>query len=173
MIWNLDFCTQIIYEKRNCVNLFKSALSACLTITLLFIGIAGINAQEPLNKNERTFLVDDINNKRLLDIRQNILQSNTIANLSDEQKAQIDILEDDLQKNLSSLNNQLLSLQKDLKKLEAEDAVKMKSINRNIDEQAKLIAKQMKLKAEQKQKIRKLLTAEQRVEFDKNILNKN
>ena len=128
----------------------------CLTFILLFTKIFVINSQELLNINEsrRPFLVDDINNKRINDIRQNILFSKAFAELNEDQKSQINKIEEEFQKKLNPLTIQLLSLQEKLEILENQDVVNMKLINRNINAQAKLIAKQMKLHAEYKQKIR-------------------
>jgi len=140
----------------------------CTSIALFFAIAITTNAQEPLSKQEyrRPVLSDDVNGERILNIRQNIKQPDRLAGLSDEQREQIKKLQVEMQKGLNQLNNQLREKQARLQTLETQDVVDMKTINQNIDEQAKLLKEQMKLKAEYKQKIRAVLNDEQRVRFD-------
>jgi len=141
----------------------------CISIVLFFATAITAVAQELLNQpeNRRPVLVDDVNAERILNIRNNARQPNTLEGLSDEQREQIKKLQEEMQKKgLNQLNNQLREKRVHLKALETQDVVNMKAINKNIDEQAKLIAKQMKLKAEYKQKIRAVLNNEQRTRFD-------
>ena len=140
----------------------------CINIALFLAMAITVNAQEPLNKPEyrRPVLSDDINGERILNLRQNSKQPDKLAGLSDEQREQIKKLQTEMQKGLNQLNNQLREKQARLQTMETQDIVDMKAVNQNIDEQAKLLAEQMKLKAEYKQKIRALLDNEQRVRFD-------
>ena len=140
----------------------------CISIALFFAAIITVSAQETLNQreNRRPVLVDDIRGGRMLNIRQHISSLDNL-DLSNEQREQITKLQAEMQKGLDQLNNRLSEKQAHLKTLETQPAVKMKAINKNIDEQAKLLAKQMKLKAEYKQKIRATLDKEQRELFDR------
>jgi Spy/CpxP family protein refolding chaperone len=141
----------------------------CISIALFFAAAITANAQEPLNQqreNRRPVLVDDIRGERILNTRQNIWQLDSLVRLSTEQRGQIMKLQAERQKGLDQLNGQLREKQTQLQTLETQPVANMKAINKNIDEQAKLLAKQMKLKAEYKQKIRKTLNEEQRGRFD-------
>jgi Spy/CpxP family protein refolding chaperone len=139
----------------------------CISIALFFAAAITVNAQEQLNQrgNRRPVLVDDIRGERLINIRQNSSSLDNLG-LSNEQHEQITKLQAEMQKGLDQLNNQLSEKQAHLQTLETQNAVNMKAVNKNIDEQAKLMAKQMKLKAEYKQKIRAALDKEQRGRFD-------
>ena len=141
----------------------------CVYIALFFAAIMTANAQEPLTQreNRRPVLVDDINRERILNIRQNNWQLDSLPGLSNQQRMQIMTLQAEMQKGLNQLNNQLSEKRARLQTLETQPAVNMRAINRNIDEQAKLLAKQMKLKAGYKQKVRAALNEEQRGRFDK------
>jgi septal ring factor EnvC (AmiA/AmiB activator) len=138
----------------------------CINVALLLAATITINAQEPLQReNRRTVLQDDINGERILNLRQNTFQLDTLAGLSNEQREQIRQLQAEMQNGLNRLNNQLREKQIRLQTLEKQNVVNMKAINKNIDEQAKLLAEQMKMKANYKQKIRALLDEEQRGRF--------
>ena len=136
-----------------------------MIIPLLFFAAAPIttHAQKSLpRENRRPVLVDDLNRVPIFNIRQNL----QFAGLNDEQRAQIEKYQMEMQKGITQLDNQLHEKQVHLQTLETQGVVNMKAINKNIDEQAKLLAKQMKLKAEYKQKIRAILNDEQRGRFD-------
>jgi len=140
-----------------------------ISIALFFAAMITANAQEPLlqqRENRRPVLIDDVNAERILNVRQQIQQPYMIEGLSAEQRKQIKALQVELQKKMTQLNSQLREKQTLLQTLETQDVVSIKAINKNIDEQAKLLAKQMKLQAEYKQKIRALLDDEQRARFD-------
>ena len=139
----------------------------CIHIVLFFTAMMTIHAQEPVSQQSyrRPVLVDDIRGERILSLRQdNFLVDN--LQLNEKQREQITKFQAEMQKELDKLNRQLREKETQLQTLETQPAVKMKTINKNIDEQAKLIGKQMKLKAEYKQKIRALLSEEQRTVFD-------
>jgi len=139
-------------------------------MALFFAAAISANAQETLMRPEsrRPVLVDDVNTERILNIRQHLRQSDLIEGLglSDEQREQITKLQDEMQTKSNQLNSQLREKQDNLQILEAQKNVNMKAINKNIDEQSKLMTKQMKLQAEYKQKIRAVLNDEQRTRFD-------
>jgi len=130
-----------------------------ICITFYFLTVLGVFAQESViqSDNRRPVLNDDINRDRILEIGQNIQLSDKIANINEEQRNQIKKFDEELNKDLTKLGEQLLDLQEHLQKLETQEVVNMKAINRNIDQQAKVIAKIMKLKAQHKQKVRKIL----------------
>jgi len=126
----------------------------CISIALFFAAVMTVNAQESLPREDRRpVLVDDIHEKLLLNIRVN----SRLATTSEEQREQMGKLQIEMQKGLDQLDNQLREKQARLESLEMQNVVSMKAINKNIDEQAKLLAKQMKLKAEYRQKIRAVL----------------
>ena len=136
-----------------------------ISMALFFATAITSHAQEPLpRENRRPVLVDDVNGGRMVNIRQSIRLAD--LNLSDEQRAQIEKWQMEMQKGVTQLDNQLREKQVRLQMLETQKVANMKAINQNIDEQAKLLAKQMKLKAGYKQKIRTLLNDEQRKRFD-------
>ena len=141
--------------------------TTCISIALFFAAAITANAQESLpRENRRPVLVDDVNGERILNIRQAIGPLDSLG-LSNEQLEQIKKLQVEMQKGLNQLDNQLREKQIRLEMLETQNVVNMKAINKNIDEQAKLLAKQMKLKVGYKQKIRSVLNNEQRGRFDK------
>ncbi len=135
----------------------------CISILLFLTVAVSLNAQEALEPqgSRRPVLVDDVNEERISNIR----KSGKLT-LNPDQREQIKKLQVEMQKSLNQLNNQLREKQARLQTLEAQDAVDIKAIYKNIDEQVKLLAEQMKLRAAYKQKIRSLLNNEQRVRFD-------
>jgi len=138
-----------------------------ISIALFFAVMIVVNAQEPLSQQEyrRPVLVDDIRGERILSLRQNGFSVDSLQ-LNDKQREQITKFQAEIQKDLNKLNRQLREKEVQLQTLETQPVANLKAINKNIDEQAKLIARQMKLKAEYKQKIRVLLDDRQRRMFD-------
>ena len=89
-----------------------------------------------------------------------------IPDLTSDQKSKIKALRIGLQKDMLTLKNQLGEKRAKLQTLETSEKVDISVINTQIDEIQSLEAKIKKLKAAQRQEIRKLLTIEQRVHFD-------
>ena len=134
-----------------------------ISMALFFAAAITANGQEPLQRESRkVVLLDDVNGERISNIRQNIW----FSGLSDAQRVQVEKWQTEMQKEVTQLDNQLREKQVRLQTLETQRVANMKAINQNIDEQTKLLAKQMKLKAGYKQKIRTLLNEEQRAQFD-------
>ena len=91
---------------------------------------------------------------------------NGISDLTPDQKTKIKLLRTGLQKEMLPLKNQLGEKRARMQTLETAEKVDMTAINTQIDEIKGLEAKMYKLKAAQRQEIRMLLTAEQRIHFD-------
>ncbi len=145
-----------------------------LIILGVFIsGLSLVNAQEriPFDSNDkRPVLNENIRQSDLLRLKPQLLerasQNDIVSDLTPEQKSKISDLILERDKQLLQAKNMLAEKEARLKTLESSDDVNMKSINKTIDEIGALIIKQMKTKAEYKQKIRQILTEKQRVEFD-------
>jgi Spy/CpxP family protein refolding chaperone len=89
-----------------------------------------------------------------------------ILNLSPDQKSKMKELRTQMNKETIQLRNQIREKHARLLTLEMADKADLTAINTAIDEIQALKTKMMKLQAAHKQEIRKLLTPEQRVEFD-------
>lgn len=137
-----------------------------LLCTLFIAGAA--NGQELVNRQDkRPVLFDDIRNLNFIhDKAEPIVEDIPVTNLSNEQVEQLWTLQVAKQKKLNNLNNLLTEKQAQQQTLEAADKANMKAINKVIDEQIGLISQQMKLEAEYKQKIRSILTEDQRIQYD-------
>ena len=91
---------------------------------------------------------------------------NRIPNLTDEQNKQIADLQTDHLKKMTNLRNQLFEKQAHLRTLNTADTPDMKAINTTIEEIGSLRTDMMKERESHLQKVRGLLTADQRVVFD-------
>lgn len=89
-----------------------------------------------------------------------------IPNLTESQILQIKELHTSHAKEMMSMHNQIGELHAKLRTLTTEDNVDMDKVNSLIDEIGALQTKIMKENEANRQKIRKLLTEEQRVIFD-------
>jgi Spy/CpxP family protein refolding chaperone len=89
-----------------------------------------------------------------------------ISNLTESQKTKIKELRTNLKKEILPLRNTLTEKRAKLQTLETADKSDLVAIQNTIDEIHTIVAKMQKMKAAQHQEIRKILTAEQRVEFD-------
>ncbi len=89
-----------------------------------------------------------------------------IPNLTDEQSKQIADLRTDHLKKMTGLRNQLFEKQAHLRTLNTADTPDMKAINATVDEIGSLKTDMMKEREAHLQKIRGLLTADQRAVFD-------
>jgi len=92
-----------------------------------------------------------------------------IPNLTDEQKEEIDKLQADYQKVFLSQRKQLEEKNTRLKSLITTEKADMEEINKVIEEIGEINVQVMKDQTVYKLAIRALLTAEQKVEFDKVI----
>ena len=89
-----------------------------------------------------------------------------IKDLTDEQKQKIEKIKLTNQKENLQLRNKLSEKKAQLTTLECADNADMGAINKIIDEMAAIKAEMHKKRAVQKQEIRKILTDEQRLQFD-------
>ena len=89
-----------------------------------------------------------------------------IQNLDDKQREELKKMRADQLKERTQMRNQLREKRAKLETLQTADKPDMKEINKVIDEIATLQSQEMKTQAANRQKIRSLLTDEQRVHFD-------
>ncbi|MCL3780301.1 periplasmic heavy metal sensor [Prolixibacteraceae bacterium JC049] len=87
-------------------------------------------------------------------------------NLSDEQKESMKAIRLEAYKESKPLRDQLRELKAKQQTLTTAEKADMKSIDKNIDAMSKVQNKLAKLRARNHQKIRSLLTEEQRIKFD-------
>ena len=86
--------------------------------------------------------------------------------LSEEQRAEIKKIRTEQTKERTQIRYMLKEKQAKLEVLQTADKPDMKEINKTIDEIASIRAKEMKNQAAARQKIRSLLTEEQRIHYD-------
>ena len=94
------------------------------------------------------------------------------ASLTDEQSKQIDKLRLDYKQKSYLLKAKIKQAKIELAMLITSNDPKQKDIDKKIDEILKLKGEKMRLKAAHKISVRKLLTDEQRVQFDLHVLKK-
>ena len=94
------------------------------------------------------------------------------ASLTDEQSKQIDKLRLDYKQKAYLLKAKIKQAKIELAMLITADSPKQKDIDKKIDEILKLKGEKMHIKAAHKISVRKLLTEEQRVQFDLHVLKK-
>ena len=142
-------------------------------ITVLCLFAANINAQDLIpfgGNNRRPFLNDNIKREEMLRLGSAFAERQIlgclVSDITPEQHSTIKELVLAKDKQMIQLNNQLKEKKAQLKTLESSDKPDLKSIHKTIDEIGALIVSRMKAEAECKQKIRNILTEEQRVEFD-------
>ena len=87
-------------------------------------------------------------------------------NLTDEQKSEFEKIHTSTMKEALPIKNQIDEKEAELKTLETAENADLSKINKTIDEIGSLKTKLAKLHAAGKQKIRSLLTEEQRIKFD-------
>ena len=139
-------------------------LSALVLLGLLSYGISFAQKTEGMKEIEnprRPFLVDD----RIKDDIATLKSRRKDLSI-DDRRNEIEKVRASEAEQLSALKNQLHEKKVRLRTLETEDKADMKEIYKAIDEIAKISASIMKIKAENVQKIRALLTDEQRLLFD-------
>jgi len=95
-----------------------------------------------------------------------------IPNLTEQQQSQIKTLRIAHMKKMQQLKNQVDVKKAELKVLQTADKVDMNAINKKIDEKAALKIQLEKEKASFRQKVRSLLTDEQRIIFDARMQKK-
>lgn len=86
--------------------------------------------------------------------------------LSEEQKDELNSIRMEHFKNMKPLKNKMVELKAKEHTLISEEEVDLKAVNKVIDEQTDLINKMRKLQAEQKVKIKSILTDEQIMKFE-------
>jgi len=91
---------------------------------------------------------------------------------TDEQKAKIKEIHLASYKEMQSLKNQMGELKAKQHTLSTSDKPDMAAINANIDEISKVQTKMMKIRAADHQKIRALLTDEQKMVFDSKMMHR-
>ena len=89
-----------------------------------------------------------------------------IPDLTDEQKDQMQEIRLSTQKSLLPIKNELGENRAKLRTLTTADNPDMKAIDKLIDENGQLMASMMKIQASNHQKVRSLLTEDQRIVFD-------
>ena len=91
---------------------------------------------------------------------------NQIPELTDDQRTELKKFRLDMQKKMLPLRNQLGENRAKMRTLTTAESADMKAINKLIDGNAAISAKIMKVRAENHQNIRGMLTEEQRIVFD-------
>ena len=94
------------------------------------------------------------------------------ASLSEKQQIQVSTLKLDYKKKKYPLKTKIKQLKVELALLMTTDKPNQKAINNKIDEIVKLKAQKMRLRANHKIAVRKVLNEQQRVRFDMKILKK-
>jgi Spy/CpxP family protein refolding chaperone len=94
---------------------------------------------------------------------------NAIPDLTEDQKTRIEDLRIAHMKEMQNFRNQISEKRAHLTILQTADNVDMKAVNSTIDEITSLKNKQMKSNAAHRQKVRSLLTDNQKVYFDTHV----
>lgn len=89
-----------------------------------------------------------------------------IPDLTDDQRASMKEFRLDMQKKMLPLRNELGENRAKMRTLTTAESADMKAINKLIDGNADIMAKMMKVRAENHQSIRQMLTEEQRIVLD-------
>ncbi|MCL1942686.1 MAG: Spy/CpxP family protein refolding chaperone [Candidatus Azobacteroides sp.] len=144
---------------------------ACASMFLLSAGKVDAQNRVPFDAgNKRPFLNENIKSGELKrmepDLWREITKNDIVSDLTPEQRSAIKDLITAKDKQLIQINNQLNEKKAYLRTLETSDNADLKSIDKTIDEIGALLVSQMKTEAECRQKIRSLLTEDQRIEFD-------
>ena len=94
------------------------------------------------------------------------------ASLSDKQSKQLDRFHLDYKKKKYPIKSKLKAAKVDLALLMTSDSPKQQDIEKKIDQILKLKGEKLRIKAAHKIEVRKMLTEEQRVQFDMHVLKK-
>jgi len=148
----------------------KAIVTSIMVLCLLAVNI---NAQEliPFGGNgRRPVLNENIKRGDMLRLGSALAEHQVlgcvVSDLTSEQLSAIKELVLAKDKQMIQIKNRLNEKKAQLITLESSDKPDLKSINKTIDEIGALIVSRIKAEAECKQKIRNILTEEQRVEFD-------
>jgi len=95
-----------------------------------------------------------------------------MSTLSADQKTKMEKLKFDHRKAMLPVKNQIGEKKAHLQTLMTADVADMEAINKTIDEMGQLKTQAAKMKAAHQQEIRKILTPEQRLEFDLKMAKK-
>ena len=147
----------------------KRKIYTFIAIAALLIGMGNVaqaqKNEKKSDKKEKTEAPQDMNRRgNLRAMGAHGLMG--IADLTDDQISKIKDIRLNEQKQSMQLQNQISEKNAKLRTLETADKADLKEINKVIDETMKLQGDAKKLQAESKQKIRTLLTEEQRIQFD-------
>jgi len=93
-----------------------------------------------------------------------------MQDLTDAQQEQIKALQLELEESITPLKSEVRVLDAELKKLLIADGASQRDIDRKIDEIASLQTQMRKLQVKNNRSIRNLLTDEQKVQFDRRIV---
>jgi len=132
---------------------------ATIAIALMLTGTGSLFAQPSKSEMKKTEFHKEMHNG--------------IPNMTEDQKAKMKDLHVAFYKEVQPLRNQLGELKARQKTLSTLDNPDMKAINANIDEITKVMNQLMKSRAAFRQKVRALLTDEQKVWFDSHPMHKN
>ena len=94
------------------------------------------------------------------------------ASLTDEQEKQLDKLRLEYKQKVYPIKARIKQAKIELAMLITANSPNQKEIDKKIDEITKLKGEKMRIKAAHKIGVRKMLTEEQRVQFDLHVLNK-
>jgi Spy/CpxP family protein refolding chaperone len=133
----------------------KNNLNYILTIVLLALPILAGVAQ---NRQQGPQRQQAFNKEQL--------HHASIPDLTDDQRAKMKEYRLDMQKKMLPLMNQMGENKARMRTLSTAESVDMKAIYKLIDGKAGIMAKMMKIRAENRQNVRKMLTEEQRIVFD-------
>ena len=137
--------------------------------TLLNIFSPKAKSQEPIpidRSSRPPVLNENIRGEELLQSNDNRLPEYIFSEITPQQKEMINSLTVERDKRLKQINRELFDKWTQLRTLELAEKPEIKSIHKTINGIGTLIIKQMKVEAECKQKIRRILTEKQRIEFD-------
>jgi len=95
-----------------------------------------------------------------------------MKDLSDEQRKKIDAMHADYKTKKMAIKEKMRDAKVALATEMTKDAPKQKDIDKKIDAILKLKREKMQLKVAHKIEVRKVLTKEQRVQFDEHVMNK-
>jgi len=143
-------------RKENKMHLLRSNKVVLPVIGLLF-AVTSAFAQMPEMKPEHK---DKEHESR--GHREHIM----IPDLTDQQLEQIKAMRTEHMKEMQVMRNQLAEKKARLRTLSTADKVNMTEINKVIDEMGEMRTQMMKMREQHRQKIRKMLTDDQRIFFD-------
>ena len=145
----------------------KSAISMMIVSLLMITGLSFAQQGNGYGKsNGKNF------HKNNMQMNKGEMMMNRIPDITDDQKTKIKAIRTETMKQMLPLKNQMNEIRAQKRTLSTASKVDMKAINKKIDEQTKVKAEMMKLRAKSMQDIRALLTDDQRIVFDMHSGNK-